>query len=88
MTKDNSRLDLKYFPQVNKLADSKRGLFPEQDHEDNTVLRAKKILGDKYSTEDVKSMIASFEYLVTGWLEEYEKKIFNKKTLRGLLQDL
>ena len=70
------------------LANSIHEMFPEQDHEDNTVLKAKQILGDKYSTEEVKSMLASYEYLVNVWLEEYEQKIFNKKTLKELLRNL
>ena len=39
-------------------------MFPEQTHEDKTLQRAKEILGKDYSTEDVKSLIASFEYLM------------------------
>ena len=61
---------------------------PEQKYEDRMVLRAKEIVGNNYSTEEIKSMIASFEYLVTNWLEEYEKKIFNNRTLRELLQSV
>jgi len=80
----NPRFDLKYFPQANSLHE----ILPEQSHEDNTVLKAKKILGDKYTTEEVKSMLASYEYLINAWLEEYEKKVFNNKTLKELLQNL
>ncbi len=78
------RFDLKYFPKANSLDE----MFPEPAHEDNTVLRTKKILGGTYTTEEVKSMLASFEYLINAWLEEYEKKVFNNKTLKELLQDL
>ncbi|KKQ38440.1 MAG: hypothetical protein US54_C0010G0021 [Candidatus Roizmanbacteria bacterium GW2011_GWA2_37_7] len=84
----NPRFDLKYFPQTDILANSMHKMFPEQSHENNTVLKAKEILGDKYTIEEVKSMLASYEYLINGWLEEYEKKILNKKTLKELLRDL
>ncbi len=84
----SSRFDLKYFPQQNILANSIAKIFPEQSHEDNIVIRAKEILGDRYTAEEVKSMLASYDYLINAWLEEYEKKIFNKKTLRELLKDL
>jgi len=77
------RFDLKYFPKANSLDE----MFPEQSHEDSAVSKAKKILGDRYTTEEVKSMLASFEYLINAWLEEYEKKVFNNKTLKELLQD-
>ncbi len=60
----------------------------EQPHEDSTVLRAKEILGNKYTIEEVKSILASYEYLINTWLEEYEKKVFDNKTLKELLRNL
>ena len=84
----NTRFNLKYFPQSDVLENSLDEMFPEQVREDKTVQRAKEILGDKFTTEDVKSMIASSEYLVNAWLAEYEKMIFNNKTLKELLRDL
>ena len=78
----------KSLPYSNILPNSLHEMFPEQSHEDNTVLRAKKILGDKYTTEEIKSMLASFEYLINAWLEEYEKQVFNNKTLKDLLRNL
>lgn len=85
---DNSRFDLKYHPQSDLLANTLSKMFPEQEHENKTVQRTKQILGDKYTTVEVKSMIASFEYLINTWMEEYEKKVFDGKTLRELLQGL
>lgn len=82
------RFNLNNIPQSAGLSNSINEMFPEQNHEDNAVLKAKQVLGDKYSTEEVKSMLASYEYLVSTWLEEYEKKIFNKKTLKELLRNL
>ncbi len=72
----------------NTLTTTLSELFPEQEYEDRMVLRAKEIVGNSYTTEEIKSMIASFGYLVTNWLEEYEKKIFNNRTLRELLQSV
>ena len=85
---NNPHLDLKLFPQAYTLANSLSKMFPEQVHQDNTVLKAKEILGEKCTVEEAKSMAAAFEYLVNAWLEEYEKKIFDKKTLEELLRDL
>ena len=82
---NNPRFDLKYFPQSDLLSNRLNEMFPEQVHEDKTVRNAKEILGDKCTTEDAKSMIASFEYLIKAWLEEYERKIFDMKTLKELL---
>lgn len=84
----NSRFDVSYFPQSDTLTNSINRMFPEQEHEDNKFKSAKEILGDKYTTEDIKSLIASFEYLIKAWSEEYEKKIFGNKTLKELLANL
>lgn len=84
----NPRYDLSYFPQTDSLTNSINRMFPEQKHEDKKFKRAKEILGDKYTAEDVKSLIASFEYLIKVWSEEYEKKIFGNKTLKELLANL
>ena len=86
--KENPRFDLKHFPKSNDLINTLNEMFPEQTHEGKTIQRAKEILGDKYTTEEVKAMIASFEYLINVWMEEYEKKVFDKRTLREMLNDL
>ena len=85
---NNPRYDLKHFPQSNILTNTLNEMFPEQAHEDKTVQKAREILGEKYTIDDVKSQIASFEYLINIWMEEYEKKVFNNKTLKELIQDL
>ncbi len=84
---NNPRFDLSYFSQQDT-SSSLDKMFPEQEHETKTIKKAKEILGDKYSTEDVKTTIASFEYLINAWLGEYEKKIFGKNTLKELLREL
>ena len=78
------RFDLSYFSQVNPFNE----MFPEQKREGKIITRAREILGDKYTIEEVKSMIASFEYLINAWMEEYEKKIFDNKSLKELLREL
>ncbi len=84
----NPRFDLSYFSQADALTNSLDKMFPEQEHESKTIKRAREILGDKYMIEEVKSMIASFEYLINAWMEEYEKKIFDNKSLKELLREL
>jgi len=78
--------NIKCFPESNVLTDSLNEMFPEQSYENKTVKEAKEILGDEYTTEEIKELSASFEYLITNWLEEYEKSVFNNKTLKELLQ--
>ena len=83
--KDNPRFDVSLFPQSDNLINALNTMFPEQTREDKTLRRAEEILGKDYSTEDVKSLIASFEYLINAWLEEYEKKVFDNKTVKEIL---
>lgn len=78
--------DLKYFPKSTAIINTLNDMFSEQTHEDKAVQRAKEMLGKDYSTEDIKSIVASYEYLIQNWLEDYERQIFNDKTLKELLQ--
>ena len=86
--RETPRFDLKYFPHSDLLVNSLNEMFPEQAREDKTVLKAKELLGESYSIEEVKSLVASYKYLLNIWLEEYEKKVFDGKTLKELLQSL
>jgi serine protease inhibitor len=83
--KDTPRFDVSRFPQSDNIINALNEMFPEQTREDKTLQRAKEILGKDYSTEDVKSLIASFEYLIENWLEQYERKVFNNKTVKEIL---
>ncbi len=83
-----ARFDIGHFPQAASLPSSLNELFSEQTYEDKTVKRAKEILGEQYTTDDAKELIASFEYLLKVWMEEYERKTFDDKTLKELLADL
>ncbi len=82
---DSPRFDVSRFPQSENLINALDKMFPEQVHEDKTLQRVKEILGSTYSIEEVKSLIAAFEYLIDNWLEEYERKIFKNKTVKELL---
>lgn len=83
--KDNSRFDISKFPQSNDLINVLNQMFPEQAHENRTVLDVRKILGENYSFEDTKALIAAFEYIIDNWLEEYERKIFDNKTVKEII---
>ncbi len=84
----NSRFDLKYFPHSDLLADALSEMFPEQTYEDKTFKKAKEIMGKDYTAEEIKSLIASFEYLIAHWMDEYERKVFNNKSLKELLDSI
>lgn len=83
---DNSRFDISSFPDSGNIINALNTMFPEQSHEDKALQKAKEILGEGYSTEDVKSLIASFEYLIGAWLEDYERKVFGNKTVKEILR--
>jgi len=82
---NNPRFDISCFSKSDNFIDALNEMFPEQTHEDKTLQRAKEILGKDCSTEEVKSLIASFEYLINNWLEEYERKVFDRKTVKEIL---
>ena len=51
---------------------------------------AKNILGKSavnLSNTDIQDIIAKFEYLAEGFLDNYEKQIFQGETLKQLLQN-
>lgn len=62
--------------------------FSEQDRQQKTVQETRGILGESASTisdEQVFDLVNEIQYLVDSWLEEYEKKIFDGKTLDQML---
>lgn len=63
--------------------------FQEQDEKQKSVLEAREILGkpgEELSDEQVYDLVNEIQYLVDTWLEEYEKKVFDGKSLNELLQ--
>lgn len=65
-------------------------LFPEQLFEEKDVQRAKKILGRRVfnlSPDQIKDIAVEVQYLVTTWLDEFERKTFNNLTLNELLHE-
>jgi hypothetical protein len=65
-------------------------MFPEQEFEDKSIQKAKIILGDlatEFSKEDLRDLVAQVEYLAESWLDDFERDVFNGKTLNELLHD-
>ncbi len=63
-------------------------LFNEQDQKENTVLEAREILGESakdLTDEQVYELVTEMQFLVDSWLEEYERKVFDGKSLNELL---
>lgn len=64
-------------------------IFPTQQ-EENQLMKAKRVMGElvaDLSDEELESYLTEFEFLLDEWLDEFEKKIFNNKTLMNLLQE-
>lgn len=65
-------------------------LFPEQAHEEKAMKRAKEVLGSVGETlidEQLRDIVSEVQFLVTTWLDDFEKSIFKGLTLRELLHE-
>lgn len=72
------------------LKESLDQLFPEQQHEDKNIQKAKQILGEKaaeFTTEQFRDLITEVQYLVNTWLDDFERETFNGQTLKELLHE-
>lgn len=59
-------------------------LFNEQDKQQKEVQEAREILGESakdLTDSQVYDLISEVQYLVDSWLEEYERSVFDGKTL-------
>ena len=78
----NKPQNLGIYEQINQLLDG-------QDQQQKTILEAREILGDSannLSDEQVYDLVNEIQFLVDSWLEEYERKVFDGKSLDELLQ--
>lgn len=61
----------------------------ERDQQQKTVQEAREILGDSASNlsdDKVYDLVVEMQYLVDTWLEEFEKNVFDGKTLKELIR--
>jgi len=80
---DNNRLTAK------SLENTLSNIFPTQK-EDNNLKRARRMLGDiaaPLTDQELETYLTGFECLLDSWLDEFEKKIFDNKTLLELLKE-
>jgi hypothetical protein len=62
-------------------------IFPDKQ-EETLIQKARLIMGDDVkdlSDEDLEVFLTEFQYLIDCWLDEYERQVFNNKTLRELI---
>ena len=58
--------------------------------EEGRIQTARRIMGSEIamlSDEELQVYLAEFQYLITAWVDEYEKSVFNGKTIREVLQE-
>jgi hypothetical protein len=68
--------------------DQLNNYFNEKDLQQKTVLEAREILGDSadsISDQELYELVTEMQYLVDVWIEDYEKSVFDGKTLKELL---
>lgn len=80
---NTQHFDISHF-QINQ--EIGRTISPEEPKENKIIQQAKELLGNQYTTEEIQEVLTSFEYLIQSWTEEYEKTIFNEKTLKEIIQ--
>ena len=74
----------------NSLRKSLDELFPEQQYDDKDLQKAKDALGllaNEFSIIELKEIVAEINFLVSSWLDDYERKVFNGLTLNELLHE-
>lgn len=64
-------------------------IFPSTKDE-TKLQKARRILGDEVSAvsdDELGVYLAEFQFLLDSWLDEYERKVFNNKTLKELIKE-
>ena len=63
-------------------------MFVEQDQQQTAVKEARGILGETaedLTDDQVYELVNEVQFLVDTWIEEFEKKVFEGKTLNEML---
>lgn len=65
-------------------------LFPEQQHKEKRIQRAKEILGtlaQKFTDSQLRDVVTEIQFLADSWLDDFERKTFGGLTLKELLHE-
>ncbi len=65
-------------------------LFPEQQYDDKDIQKVKEILGPltkKFTDPELRDIVAETQFLISSWLDDFEREIFNGLTLNELLHE-
>ena len=64
-------------------------LFEDKEKKQRTIAEAKEILGDSAQSltdDQVYDLVNEIQFLTDTWIEEFEQKVFDGKTLNELLE--
>lgn len=65
-------------------------MFPEQQRDEKEIKQAKEILGEltsAYTPNQLKDAVTEIKFLAETWLDDFEREIFQGRTLKGLLHE-
>jgi len=74
----------------NTLKKSLDNLFPEQQYGNKDIQRVKEILGTKsknFTEAEIRDVVAETQYLISSWMDDFERGIFNGLALNELLHE-
>lgn len=66
-----------------------QSIFPTKQDE-SKLQKARRILGEiaaDIPDQELESNLTEFQYLIDSWLDEFEKQIFDNKTLNEVLRE-
>ena len=69
--------------------DQINNFYSEQNQQEKIVQEAREVLGESSSNlsdEQIYDLVTEMQYLVDTWIEEFEKNVFEGKTLNEVLQ--
>jgi hypothetical protein len=69
--------------------DAIHSIFPTQQ-EENRIQKARRVMGDDIkdlTDEDLDVYLTEFNFLLDSWLDDYERSVFDNKTLQQLLRE-
>lgn len=85
----NDKAQKPHNPHLKELETTLNNIFPTT-REENNLQKARRMLGDiatSLSDSELETFLTEFEYLLDSWMDEFEKKIFDEKTLIQLLKE-
>lgn len=65
-------------------------IFPEQKKQEKNIKEARQILGElanNLTDFEIKEVLTDIDFLITNWMDEFEKQLFKGKTLKELLNE-